>query len=210
VSHVVTSVELPLLPPQEARLIDATLACMGRWGVAKTTLDDVARQSGCSRATVYRVFPGGKESLLEATVRSEIARFLAIEAAALEGRDDLDDILVTGMVTAARHLAGHEVLQFLLAHEPEVVLPLVAFTRMDAVYAVVRGFFAPYLAPHVGPDEAPRVAEWVARLTLSYMLCPSETFDVCDEQSVRRLVRGYVLPGLARPAAVQQISTTKG
>ena len=39
------------LAPQEARLIDATLICLARWGVAKTTLDDVARQAGCSRAT---------------------------------------------------------------------------------------------------------------------------------------------------------------
>ncbi|TML90725.1 MAG: TetR/AcrR family transcriptional regulator [Actinobacteria bacterium] len=198
------SVELPL-PPQEARLIDATLACMGRWGVAKTTLDDVARRAGCSRATVYRVFPGGKESLLAATVRSEVLRFLATEAAALEGCEGLEDLLVTGMVTAARYLAGHEVLQCLLDNEPEVVLPLVAFTRMDAVYAVVRNFFAPYLAAHVGDDEAPRVAEWAARLTLSFALCPSQAFDVCDEQSVRRLVRGYVLPGLVSTA-----STMKG
>ena len=178
---------------------------MGRWGVAKTTLDDVARRAGCSRATVYRMFPGGKESLLAATVRSEVLRFLAIEAAALDGCDGLEDILVTGMVTAARHLAGHEVLQCLLDHEPEVVLPLVAFTRMDTVYAVIRDFFAPYLAPHVGHDEAPRAAEWAARLTLSFALCPSESFDVCDEQSVRRLVRSYVLPGLV-PSAF----TTKG
>jgi AcrR family transcriptional regulator len=205
----VASVELPL-PPQEARLTDAMLACMGRWGVAKTTLDDVARRAGCSRATVYRVFPGGKESLLEATIRSEVARFLAIETAALEDQDDLEDILVTAMVTAARHLGGHEVLQSLLAHEPEVVLPLVAFTRMDAVYAVARAYLAPYLVPHVGPDEAPRAAEWVARLTLSYTLCPSEAFDVRDEESVRRLVRGYVLPGLVPTVSTAPLSATKG
>jgi AcrR family transcriptional regulator len=212
----VPSVELPLPPsPQEARLIDAMLACMGRWGVAKTSLDDVARRAGCSRATVYRLFPGGKESLLEATVRSEVGRFLATEAAALDACEGLEDILVTGMVIAGRHLAEHEVLQYLLAHEPEVVLPVVAFTRMDAVYALVRDFFRPYLAPHVGPDEAPRVAEWVARLTFSYTLCPSDAFDVCDEESVRRLVRGYVLPGLvqpvsALPVAASPVSSTKG
>jgi hypothetical protein len=117
------------------------------------------------------------------------------------------------MVAAGRHLAEHDVLQRLLADEPEVVLPLVAFTRMDAVYAVVREFFAPYLAPHVGHDEAPRAAEWMARLTFSYTLCPSEVFDVCDEESVRRLVRSYVLPGLVRstaPVSAIPVSATKG
>ena len=48
---------------QDKRIVDATLRCVGRWGLAKTTLDDVAREAGCSRATVYRLFPGGKDSL---------------------------------------------------------------------------------------------------------------------------------------------------
>ena len=61
-------------------------------------------------------------------------------------------------------------------------------------------FVAPYLAPHVGADEAPRVAEWVARLVLTYTLCPADSVDVGDEESVRRLVRTYVLPGLVSTA----------
>ena len=38
--------------------LDAALACVARVGVAKTTLDDVAKEAGCARATVYRCFPG--------------------------------------------------------------------------------------------------------------------------------------------------------
>src|SRR5437764_8400576 len=53
---------------QQARIVEATLRCVARWGMAKTTLDDVAREAGLSRATVYRVVPGGKENLM---VRSE-------------------------------------------------------------------------------------------------------------------------------------------
>jgi AcrR family transcriptional regulator len=202
------------LPPQEARLVEAMLACVRRWGVAKTTLDDVARQAGCSRATIYRVFPGGKDSLIEATVRAEVARFLRVEAAALEHCDALDDLLVTAISTAARHLAQHEALQFLLANEPEVILPVVAFSRMDNVYAIVRQFLAPYLAPHLAPhlgdDEAPRAAEWVARLTVSYALCPSDAYDLCDPEAVRRLVRTYVLPGLGDPVSAVSQTTSKG
>jgi AcrR family transcriptional regulator len=193
------------LPPQEARLVDATLECIARWGIAKTTLDDVAREAGCSRATVYRVFPGGKESLIEATARAEVMRFLAIEAAALDDCHDLEELLVVAMSTSARHLAEHDALQFLLANEPEVILPLVAFSRMDRVFTVVRQFLAPYLAPYVGDDEAPRAAEWVARLTVSYTLCPSDGYDVCDPDSVRRLVRTYVVPGLAEPVTTRKV-----
>jgi AraC-like DNA-binding protein len=48
--------------PHRVRIIDATLACLARHGTAKTTVDDIARQAGVSRATVYRAFPGGTRS----------------------------------------------------------------------------------------------------------------------------------------------------
>ena len=36
------------------RLLAATYRCVSRFGLAKTTIDDVAKQSGLSRATIYR------------------------------------------------------------------------------------------------------------------------------------------------------------
>src|SRR5471032_28339 len=63
--------------PQRVRLADAALRCVARQGIAKTTLDDVARAAGCSRATVYRVFPGGKDGLMSAVVDTEVARFFS-------------------------------------------------------------------------------------------------------------------------------------
>ncbi|MDQ3757030.1 MAG: TetR/AcrR family transcriptional regulator, partial [Actinomycetota bacterium] len=61
----------------EQRVREAALRCIARWGMAKTTLDDVAREAGISRATVYRLFPGGKDGLMEAVARAEIACFFA-------------------------------------------------------------------------------------------------------------------------------------
>ena len=187
---------------QEQRVIDAALRCIARWGIGKTTLDDVAREASCSRATIYRLFPGGKDSLLDAITRTELDRFFTGLAQRLDDAATLEDLLVGGMVYASRALASHEALQFILAYEPEVVLPKVAFHHADRVLQVISTFAAPYLAPHVGDDEAPRVAEWVARLVLTYTLAPADHVDVGDEESVRRLVRTFVLPGLV-PTAVQ-------
>jgi AcrR family transcriptional regulator len=181
---------------QEQRVIDAALRCIGRWGIAKTTLDDVAREASCSRATIYRLFPGGKEALLEATAALELHRFFTGLGRRLDDAAGLEDMLVGGIVFAARSLAGHQALQFVLAYEPEVILPRVAFHHADRVLAVVTEFTAPYLARYVAPEEASRAAEWLARIVLSYTLSPAEGVDVCDEESVRRLVRSFVLPGL--------------
>jgi len=192
-----TMVDAPVLSTPEQRVVDASLRCVARWGVAKTTLDDVAREASCSRATVYRLFPGGKEGLIEAAVQSELGRFFSGLGERLEAAgDDLEELLVVGAAYAGRALLENRPLRFVLAHEPEAILPLIAFNRLDRVLRAVSEFVAPFLAPHMGEEEAPRVAEWVARVVLSYTLSPTDDVDVGDEESVRRLVRTFVLPGL--------------
>jgi len=180
-------------------LIDAAVRCVARWGVAKTSLDDVAREAHCSRATVYRAFPGGKDALFAAVVRAELDRFLGRVTARITTATDLEGALVAGIAEAGRTLKGHAALQHLLVHEPEIVLPHVAFRQFDELLAAVRRHFAPSLAPFLDgdEDEAARLAEWAARITLSYTLSPSVTVDTADEACVRRVVRTYVLPGIA-------------
>ena len=186
----------PELGPQEQRVSDAVLRCIARWGVAKTTLDDIAREAGLSRATVYRLFPGGKDALLEAVATSEVQRFFRAVSARLDEADSLEELLVAGISEAGQHLLGHAALQYLMVHEPEAVLPRIAFGAMDAVLLAVSEFAAPYLARYLPAEDAPRTAEWVARIVISYVSCPADGVDLADEQSVRRLVRSFVLPGL--------------
>ena len=59
------------------RTIEATYACVARRGIAKTTVEDVAREAGISRATVYRAFPGGRDELIDATISWAVLDFFA-------------------------------------------------------------------------------------------------------------------------------------
>jgi AcrR family transcriptional regulator len=181
---------------------DAALRCIARWGVAKTTLEDVAREARSSRATVYRAFPGGKDALFAALADRELRRLEQAVATSVTGAPDLEAALVAAIGTVARHLEGHAAFQYLLAHEPGLVLPHLAFHQLDALLARVRVFGAPLLAPHLGGDvvEAGLAAEWVARIVLSYTSCPARGVRLTDDDSVRALVRAFVLPGLLIPA----------
>jgi AcrR family transcriptional regulator len=182
---------------QRVRIVDGLLACIAAQGLSKTTLDDVARASGCSRATLYRAFPGGKEALLTATVETEVSRLFSDLAVRMGRAASLEDVLVAGMTGAAVTITGHGALAFLLEHEPEVVLPHLAFDHHDRLLAVVRQYGAPFLGRWLDHDEAERVAEWAARITLSYLGCPAADVDLTDADDVRRLVRTYVLPGIS-------------
>lgn len=183
----------------ETRIVEGTLRCVARWGVSKTTLDDIARESGCSRATVYRVFPGGKERLLEGVARHELGRFFHLVADPLDQAEDLEQLLVTGMSAAMRFLDEHEALRYLLVHEPHLVLPHVAFHRLDRLLSHTTAVCTPYLERFVPRERAAFAADLAVRLVLSYSFDPSPAVDPRDETSIRRLVRLFVLPGLTAP-----------
>jgi AcrR family transcriptional regulator len=182
--------------PPAARVLAATVVCLGRWGLGKTTLDDIAREAGVSRATVYRLFPGGKDTVVRAAVAGELAAFACALADHLEGVDDLEDVLVTTLAFTTESVRDHEALQFLLAHEPDQVLPHLAFARFDHVLAGAAAIGSRWLEPHLGAEGAARASEWVARLVLSYALVPSTHYDLGEPHDARRFTRTFLLPGL--------------
>ncbi len=105
------------------RILEATYACIARWGISKTTIEDAAREAGMSRATVYRHFPGGREELISATVAWEELRFFSRLYDELRDAPTLEEVLKRGLPFAHRAIVEHEVLQRVLETEPGLLLP---------------------------------------------------------------------------------------
>ena len=182
----------------EGRVRAAALTCIARFGPTKTTIDDIARESGVSRATIYRAFPGGRDTLFESVLATETGRFFDDLATELERHDDLEDLLVAGLGASMRFLGEHEALHAVATLEPGLLLPQLAFHRVGGVLTMAAAFAAPYLEPHLAsPDDAFRAAEHLVRIVLSYTLYPSEHLDPRQAPSIRRFVRRHVLPALA-------------
>jgi AcrR family transcriptional regulator len=178
------------------RIVDAALACLARQGLGKTTVDDIAREAGFSRATLYRTFPGGKDAVVAAVVETEVARLFSSLAVVMGEATDLEDVLVSGMVESARRLSGHGALAYLLIHEPDVILPRLIFAEMDRILFTAGDFAAPFFARWLSPDEASRAAEWAVRIVLAYLADPAPGTDLSDPEDTRALVRAFVLPGI--------------
>jgi AcrR family transcriptional regulator len=66
----------PRHPDRRARVLDAAEDLFVRWGFGKTSVDDIARESGISKGAVYLEFPG-KEEVLRAVLYRELGRFTA-------------------------------------------------------------------------------------------------------------------------------------
>lgn len=181
----------------ERRMVDAGLRCIERWGLAKTSMDDIAREAGVSRATVYRVFPGGKDRLVETVVQHELGRLFHEAESEAQQAQTLEELICVGVEMAMRMLTGHAALNYMVHHEPEAVLPLFAFHRLAPLLADVVELSRPHLARFLPGDAIAPGAELLARVVLSYSFSPSLGFaDPRDSRSIRRLVRTYLLPAL--------------
>jgi AcrR family transcriptional regulator len=182
------------------RILAATLVTLARYGVAKTTLEDVAKEAGCARATVYRYF-GGKAQLLHAVVEHESARILAaIDASVVDGMA-VEDALVAMATTAAHELLEHDALQFVLAHEPELILPWITFSGSDAFLAATSVALAPTFSRFLPVAEATRAAEWCTRVFLAYLGSQQAPIVLTEPRDVRTLVTEFIAPALRAPAA---------
>lgn len=182
--------------PHRVRIIDGTLACLARHGTVKTTVDDVAREAGVSRATVYRVFPGGRDQILSAVVDTEMARLFSALGVRLGTTATLTEALVGGIVEASSRIRNHAALAYLVAHEPEMVLAHLAFDESDRLLTTASRFTAPFLARWMSPAEAERVAEWATRIVLSYAIAPSPRTDLTDPVDAERLISTFMIPGI--------------
>ena len=173
-------------------IIEATYACVARYGMAKTTIDDVAKESGVSRATIYRLFDG-RDQLFRETVGWEMNRFFLRLAEAVDAAPDLAGRLEIGLPFAHRAIRDDEVLQKVLITEPDRLLPLLTIEQ-DRVLVYVHDYLRPLideedragrLRPGLDHDEA---AEYLARMVLSAIASPGR-HDLENPDDVRDLVR---------------------
>jgi AcrR family transcriptional regulator len=180
----------------DQRVIEAALTCFARWGIAKTTSEDIAREAGISRATVYRAFPGGKAAILQAVGTREIGRLMAAVVTATRQEDTLAGVLTQGIVVACRELRTHPALSYLLEHEPEAVLPFLAFDRLGPALALARDGCATTVARFVPLDTAEELVEWATRMALSLTFSPGRV-DATRPETVAAMVERLLLPGVA-------------
>jgi AcrR family transcriptional regulator len=178
------------------QLLDAAEACFERFGIAKTTMEDVAKAGGVSRATVYRYF-ADREALVLASVtrrarqnipraHAHIATFPTFAEKLVEGlvynidrgrRDPVVQLLVTGdQPGLAARVLGGEGVSHELSHE--LWQPVLAAAQEAGEMAA--------------PLDLRSCSSWLARVTLM-MVAQEETVRLAPD-ALRREMRTFVVP----------------
>ena len=103
--------------------------------------------------------------------------------------------------TAAHEVLEHDALQFVLAHEPEIVLPWITFDGADRFLALAGAALAPTFARYLPAADADRAAQWSTRIFLAYLGAENSPVTMTDAHEVRALVHDFVAPALRAPAS---------
>ena len=175
-------------------MLEAVKACCERWGIDKVNVDDIARRSGVSRATLYRIFPGGRDVIFEAHRVYELDRFFTTLLGHIEGATSLEELLVSTVTCATRELRNDDHLALMLASEPGAVLGELTVEGLPRIIRIASLFLCPLVEAYLPKPEATRLVELLSRLVISYFLAPSEHVDLGDPESARRFLRTYILP----------------
>jgi len=182
------------------RVLDAAKRGCERWGFDRVTIDDIAADAGISRATLYRMFPGGKDVLFEALRVRELEDFFTVLRAQVEDTDSLEDLLVRTVVVATQELRADEHLAVMLASEPGTTLGQLTVEGVPRIIRFATTFLAPLAEPFLDREQARLIIDILARLTISYFLAPSDTVDLGDETSARAFLTPLIRSTLSEGA----------
>lgn len=115
--------ELPALQPSDP-LLAAALRVFERYGVRKTTLEDIAKEAGVSRSTVYRAV-GTKADIQDALTREHLTRFFTDLDRLVPKGTPLTEALVSIQRLALLNMEANPVTPRLVDYEPESLLHVI-------------------------------------------------------------------------------------
>lgn len=186
-------------PTREAELavVQATRDLLSHQTRDKVTMDDICAAAGISRATLYRLFPGGRDVLFDAVREQSLQEFFDGLRTRVEGADSLEELLVRVIVSASCALRDDSHLAASLATAPGVALGDLTLDGLHRIIRVATGFITPFASEFIPASETEEIVDILARLVISYYLSPSKIFDLTKRPSAVRFVRSHLLPAVA-------------
>jgi len=148
----VPSGKLRRMDKRAENIVDAAFRVFSRYGVKRTTMNDIAAEAGLVRQTLYNVFEN-KDEILRATIRLYSERAVAAVEADCARATNLGEKLDS----VFRHMVvkPYEMLHA-APHTDEVLIGLktVAKSEIEASEARHRALFEEILEPHANAIEA--------------------------------------------------------
>jgi AcrR family transcriptional regulator len=185
-------------PEVVERVLAAADGCFQRFGIAKTTMEDVARAAGISRATLYRYF-ADRESLLTESVRRRARLNMKTARTYFSRRATIEDKIIDGIARNVRQGKRDPLVRLLVSPE-EMALAAKLLERSGLASELTRELWHPVLREaqdrgEIAADiDIAELCDWIAHLEIMFISQVEDTPE--GLMWVRRMVGHFVVPAI--------------
>ncbi len=189
------------------KILESAYRCLSKFGYSKTSMDDIAKEGRCSRATLYRLFPNGKDQIIAevVAVNTEIA-FNKLKLVVQESKS-LREAVILSVECAIGILEKNEALQTVVVFDPEYILPFLAFEKMDQIFKKIAELGSPLFDLWLSKSNSMKLAEWLARIIFAYFGSTSEQLKLNQTKALEEFIDKFVMPGIKVMAEDSEISS---
>lgn len=183
------------------RILEAADDCFTAHGLAKTTMDDVARRAAVSRATVYRYF-SDRDSLVLESIRRRARRTMGAARARLLKWPTFAERLEEGICVDVRRGRADPVVQLLISADQRFAGRILRDT--GAAAELTHELWEPILreAQDTGELRADvdlrELSAWISHLETMFLTQFDE--GPAAQERMRSFLRQFLLPALVAPA----------
>jgi len=191
--------DLPASDPATREILDAALEVMATLGLRKATIEDIARQAGVDRVTVYRRL-GTKNDVFNAVLVREAQRVFERAAESAGKTADADERIALVFTGLVRDLRGHALFNKLLEMDPASAVPKVTIGAPALLRLAIHFATSELLhdLENRDPEDLTARVEIVARLVQSLFLTPEGVVELRTRSQLMEFARTYVVPIITR------------
>jgi AcrR family transcriptional regulator len=178
------------------QILAAAESVITRYGVSKTTMDDIGRQAGVSRPTVYRYF-GDRDNLLAALIERRTRMLFGRAREYIFGFDSFAEQLVEGLLYLIDHGRRDPIVGILVGPEYlDVTTPVVNGSALVA--ELTAEMWEPVLRRAIQRGEIRSdldvlaVGQWLA--LVQFILVGRRDVAGTDDPGIRMMLKTFVLP----------------
>ena len=182
----------------EDKIVEATVKCFNRFGIYKTSMDDIAKMAKVSRPTIYRYFQSRHHLVVEVLVR-EIRDHTRLLVPLFKEYKYPPEALVEGIVFAVSAAQDHPHTKIILSDEGSELLSKVAGSDQALLAAMSEMWLPPlsrwreegYLRPGIKLDD---LTLWIT-FYMHNTLGKADFMSITPER-MRRMLNTLLVPAV--------------
>lgn len=179
--------------PTQIKIVDAAIRCVKRWGIEKVSLNDIAKEAGVTRPTVYSYFENRDEVIRYALLQSAYA-FADNALKHIDKFDSPAERTLEAVVFALKKLPKEPYLTLITNPELTGIMNQHGLSTPEGQEILRNMFLIILKGKEIEASELDEIAEITTRLMLSLLTIDGPKKRT--EKQLREFLQRRLLPAL--------------